>query len=277
VGTDKRARQKAGRQARLEALQKQQQQAKRKRSVLWAVGTVVAIALVGLGINVFFGGGGDDSDAAATATTVPASDSATPSTAAGPFVYGTGACPPDGYTGPPKKSFDDAPQLCIDPAKTYTATIKTSEGDVVVALDTQRTPGTVNNFVVLSEWHYYDDTKLFRTNTSIGIIQGGGVDNTGGPGYEIPDEGLPFQYHAGDLTMANTGAPDSGGAQWFFGATDAVSGLDAQGTYTTFGHVTQGMDVLQKIMALHKDSGTQPGEGAPSHDVTVSTVEIAVG
>ena len=63
--------------------------------------------------------------------------------------------------------------MCIDPAKTYTATFDTTAGTVVEKLDTTTTPNTTNNFVVLARYHYYDNTTLFRTAQSIGIIQGG--------------------------------------------------------------------------------------------------------
>ena len=86
-------------------------------------------------------------------------------------------------------------------------------------LDTTRTPGTVNNFVTLSRWKYYDGSSIFRTDTSIDIIQGGGKTNTDSPGYTIPDEGGtftwsdtggkgPFTYQAGDLVMARVGQPE---------------------------------------------------------------------
>ena len=77
--------------------------------------------------------------------------------------------------------------------------------------------------------------------------------------------------------MARSAGPNSSGAQFFFGATDAVSGLDSQGTYIRFGHVTEGLDVLQAILGLHQDTDpAQPGEGAPNPPVTVDQVVIEV-
>jgi cyclophilin family peptidyl-prolyl cis-trans isomerase len=277
VGTDKRARQKAGRQARLEALQAQQQQAKRKRSAI-TIGAVLAVFLVaGLLISVLVGGGDDDGGTADGGADTTALDP-TATTAGTPeaFAYGTGECPPTDGSAEVRKTFDDAPQLCIDPTKTYLATFKTSEGDVKVQLDTERTPGTTNNFVTLARWGYYDDTVIFRTDPSIDIIQGGGTTNTDDPGYTIPDEGGSFTYQPGDLTMARTGAPDSAGGQWFFGVGPNVANLDSQGTYVTFGRVTEGLDVLESILALHEadTTGAMLG-GAPSRTVAVETVEIS--
>ena len=154
-----------------------------------------------------------------------------------------------------------------------------------MGLDTQATPGATNNFVALARYHYYDDTELFRTSTGIGIIQGGSPhtqDNSDpGPGYTIPDEGFsddvaiagsggPYSYVAGDLVYARPGGqPDSSSAQFFFCATDACSGLDSQGIYIEFGRVTEGLDVLQAIIA-----GSPEGEGRPNETVKITKVTI---
>jgi cyclophilin family peptidyl-prolyl cis-trans isomerase len=167
--------------------------------------------------------------------------------------------------------------MCIDPAKKYTATFDTTEGAIVVQLDTAKTPKAANNFVVLARYHYYDGSSVFRTATDIGIIQGGGPNtqsnNDPGPGYNLADEGLPATYKDGDLVYANAGANTSS-AQYFFGASDAVSALDKQGTYIKFGSTTQGLDVLHKILALNVDTGTSLG-GAPSKVVLVNKITIA--
>ena len=100
---------------------------------------------------------------------------------------------------------------------------------------------------------YYDNTKLFRTDTSIGIIQGGAPHTNSaadtGPGFTIPDEGGPFTYKPGQLVMARTNQPNSAAAQFFFTVDDNASKLDGAGTYVVFGTVTQGLDVLEKILA----------------------------
>ncbi|MEY3266397.1 MAG: hypothetical protein RJA15_843, partial [Actinomycetota bacterium] len=80
----------------------------------------------------------------------------------------------------------------------------TSEGTVVVALDMKNTPNTVNNFVTLSRYKYYDTSYIFRTDVSLDIIQGGGATNSDSPGYTIKDEGTGFAYKAGDLVMARS-------------------------------------------------------------------------
>ena len=279
MGTDKRERQKANRQiARVEA-DKRAKVAKRKRQIRQgAIAVVAAIAVI---LILAFATRNKKSSTAAdtsttTASTAAAGASSTVATtvAQGPFTYGAGACAAADGSSPATKTFASAPKLCIDPAKKYAATIETSQGTVKIALDTTRTPGTTNNFVTLARYHYYDDTILFRTNTTIDIIQGGGKTNTDNPGYTIPDEGGKFAYTAGDFVMARTQALNSAGGQFFFSSGPKTANLDGQGTYVTFGKVTEGADVVAKIMALHKD-GTSPGEGAPSETVTVKTITIA--
>jgi peptidyl-prolyl cis-trans isomerase B (cyclophilin B) len=279
VGTEKRDRQRANRQLKYEQLAKVEQRRKLTRRIV--IGVVAVVGGVGLvlGIAALSGAGGDDDDTAptsvplatssatTTASTVPAS-AAPASIVPNGFTFGTGECPPRRVTEP-VRSFDAAPQECIDPAKTYTATFHTSEGDIVVDLDTATTPGTVNNFVTLARYGYYDDTLIFRTDPSIDIIQGGGKTNTDSPGYEIPDEASGFTYHAGQLAMARTGAPNSAGGQWFFVAGPKASSLDAQGTYVVFGEVSEGLDVVQSILGLAGDDGQ-----TPTHEVTLDSVEI---
>ncbi|MCB0984664.1 MAG: peptidylprolyl isomerase [Ilumatobacter sp.] len=197
-----------------------------------------------------------------------------PTTTAGPpeiseFTYGTGACPEADGSSPKTTEFTDAPELCIDPAKQYTATFETSQGTIVVELD-MSVPGTVNNFVTLARYHYYDDTIIFRTDPSIDIIQGGGRTNTDTPGYTIPDEGTGFTYTEGKLSMARTSDANSAGGQWFFVAGPNASVLDGQGTYVNFGDVTEGIDVVKAILALAGDDGQTPTEEVQLISVTIT-------
>lgn len=284
MGTAKRERQKAGRQARLD--QARVQQARRNRFRL--VRNLVVLGAVVIALLFVLSRGdddeGDEDVATATSTTV-AGDSTTSTTSGEPeaFAYGTGPCPAADGSSERTIEFPDAPQLCIDPAKSYTAVFETSHGTIRVALDTETTPGATNNFVTLARYRYYDGTEVFRTDPSIGIVQGGSPhtqDNSDpGPGYTIPDEGFgdevalagsggPFTYEAGDLVYARPGGqPDSSSAQYFFCVTDACANLDSQGIYVEFGQVTEGLDVLEAMLAL--DTG-----GAPRETITVTSVRI---
>ena len=270
MATEKRQRQKANRQLKYE----QQVREVHRRSVIRRVviATVAVIGGVGLVLLIAWAVNrdGDDDDATSATTLPPVTTAASATTAALPeFAYGTGACPP-AEVPEPVRSFEDAPEECIDPAATYTARFVTDRGDIVVDLDTSEVPGTVNNFVTLARYGYYDDTLLFRADPSIGIVQGGGQTNTDSPGYEIPDEANGFTYQTGQLAMARTAAPNSAGGQWFFVVNDAAAALDAQGTYVVFGEVTEGLDVLEGVLAL---AGGADGQ-TPTEDVILETVEI---
>jgi cyclophilin family peptidyl-prolyl cis-trans isomerase len=259
--------------ARIEAAKKAREQAerRRRRRPLYLGITAAVVVLVVAGIFLVKPDNSPTVTADSTATTTPP-----PTT----FAYGTGACAPASPPIPPTVDFPGTNgfQSCIDPAAHYTATFATSAGPVVVDLNTAGTPGTVNNFVQLAGYGYYDGTKLFRTDTSIGIIQGGAPHTNNpsdpGPGFTIPDEGGPFTYTPGLLVMARTAQPNSAGSQFFLTVDAKSSALDAQGTYVVFGTVTQGLDVLQKILASNVE-GTGGLGGAPSPEVTVTGVTIA--
>ena len=283
MGTEKRERQKTNRQLRLEELQRQQRKARTKQRIIrWGLIIIVAGgAAYGISLLVNRNKG----TSATTSTTTSQPGPTTTLVTGTSFTYGTGECPPTDGTATQTTTFTDAPKQCIDPAKKYTALLDTTEGQIEVQLDTTRTPGTVNNFVTLSRWKYYDASTFFRTDTSIDIIQGGGKTNTDTPGYTIPDEGGtftwteesgkgPFTYQAGDLVMARSSGPNTGGGQFFFGVGPNVANLDAQGTYVTFGKVTKGLDVLQKILALNVDDPSSGLGGKPSRTVTVNGVTI---
>ncbi len=189
-------------------------------------------------------------------------------------------CAPfDGTPSPGKLDFSGTGgfKQCVDPTKVYRATIETSAGTVVAQLDAANQPGTVNNFVQLAGWGYYNGSLLFRTDTSIGIIQGGAPHTNSasdpGPGFTIDDEGSGFTYKPGQLVMARTQQPNSAGSQFFLTVTDAASSLDAQGTYVVFGNITTGLDVLQKILASNVEGSGGLG-GSPNPPVTVISVSI---
>ncbi len=241
MGTAKRERQKANRQARLAELQRQQVKTKRKRSVVkWAVIGVVAV--VGLIVVAFAVSGGDDDTTAAASTTSTTAVATTarstvpaPTTVPGATLTGDTPCPP--ATGATRTtSFAKAPPTCIDAAKTYTATVETTKGSYTIALDAKAAPKTVNNFVVLARYGYFDGTPCHRIlkgfMAQCGDPTGAG---TGGPGYTFADE-LPTGtgvYKKGVVAMANSG-PNTNGSQFFTMLAD--SGLPS--SYSVFGTVT---------------------------------------
>lgn len=267
MGTDKRARQKANREkARQQRIRSQRIGKARRRGILAGI-AVPLIVLALFGLSRLSGSGSQSTD-----TSVDVVVSTTPTTIAGETISGTTPCPKADGSEKRTTTFASAPPMCIDPSKSYTATFETTEGTIEVALDTKNTPQTVNNFVVLSRYKYYDTSFIFRTDVNLDIIQGGGASNTDDPGYTINDEGSGFTYTAGDLVMARSSQPDSGGGQFFFVTGPKASELDSQGTYVTFGKITKGLDVAQAILALNEGEGSLGG--APSRAVQITSLTI---
>ena len=125
-------------------------------------------------------------------------------------------------SSPKTQRFDGPPPMVIDPAKRYTAEMVTSKGTMTIALDPSAAPNTVNNFVFLARWHYYDGIVFHRIIPGF-MLQGGDPEGTGrgGPGYRFDDElPAPGRYEIGSLAMANAG-PNTNGSQFFI-----VSGPD---------------------------------------------------
>lgn len=277
MGTEKRERQKLNRQQRLTELAAQQRRSTTKKRSLQGAGLVALVLLVVLIFNVT--SSDNTADVASTDTVLDTPTDSTAPAATAPVVTAPGAtltgdtkCPAVDGSQARVTKFEKAPPMCIDAAKKYTATFNTTEGSIVVALDTAKTPQTVNNFVTLARYKYYDGTVVFRTDTSIDIIQGGGLTNTDDPGYSIADEGSGYKYVEGDLTMARTGEPNSAGGQWFFVAGPKASALDGQGTYVNFAKVTSGLEVVKNILALSSGSGALGG--VPSRNVVINSVTI---
>ncbi len=273
MGTEKRERQKQARQARIEAAREAQRKKQQRRRYLTFGGIAVVVLGAMFLYSTFAGDDGDDSASDATTTTL---ENLPPDA---PFVYGAGECAPETPPAEPVIDYAEAFGDCLAPGATYTAVFDTSQGEIRVDLDTENTPGTVNNFVNLSRNGYYDGTEIFRTDTSIGVIQGGSPHTNDasdpGPGYNIPDEGDGYTYEPGQLVMARGSGPDSGSAQFFFVGTDAASTLDAQGTYVVFGTTDDaGIDVVNAVLALNEDDPASGLGGAPSETVTVNSVTI---
>ena len=213
----------------------------------------------------------------------------------------TSPCPATDGSSPKQQKFDGPPPMCIDPSKRYTAEMVTSKGTLTIALDPIGAPATVNNFVFLARYHYYDGIVFHRIIPGF-VLQGGdptgsgsggpgyryhyyegivfhriipgfmlqGGDPTGsgrgGPGYRFDDE-LPAKgrYELGSLAMANAG-PNTNGSQFFVISGPAGVGLPPQ--YSLFGKVVAGIDVVAAIEAVGTSSGS------PKETVTIESVTI---
>ena len=177
--------------------------------------------------------------------------------------------PPLDGSAPKTQKFSAAPDLGIDPAKRYTATIDTSLGELVVALDAASAPKTVNNFVFLALHHYYDGVIFHRIINGF-MCQGGDPTGTGtgGPGYRFEDElPKPGRYEIGSVAMANAG-PHTNGSQFFI--VSGSSGVGLPPLYSLFGKVVKGLDVVEAMQRVATDSRDRPHDDVVINSVTIS-------
>jgi cyclophilin family peptidyl-prolyl cis-trans isomerase len=171
-------------------------------------------------------------------------------------------------SSPQRRKFDAEPPMVIDPAKSYTATMVTSKGTMVIALDPAAAPRTVNSFVVLARYHYYDGVIFHRVIPGF-VLQGGDPTGkgTGGPGYQFADElPKPGRYELGSLAMANAG-PDTNGSQFF--VISGPDGMRLPPSYSLFGKVVSGLETVAAIDALGTSGGT------PKEKITIESVTIS--
>jgi peptidylprolyl isomerase len=172
-------------------------------------------------------------------------------------------------SAPRRQKFDGAPEIGIDPAKRYTATMDTSLGEIVIALDALNAPLTVNNFVFLAAHHYYDGVVFHRIINGF-VCQGGDPTGTGtgGPGYRFDDEPVKQRYQLGSVAMANAG-PNTNGSQFFL--ISGPSGANLPPQYNHFGQIVKGLDVLEQMQSVRTGRGDRPVE-----DVVINSVTITV-
>ncbi len=243
----------------------QHRRARRQRLFVAVVGVIVVVSLVA----ALFGTGGDGGGSA------PEDTSTTPTTAAvAGSPLGTTPCPAADGSSPRKTAFDGRPVDCIDVDRAYRAVIETDAGTFVVALEPERAPVTVNNFVFLARYHAYDGVPFHRAVPGF-VVQGGDVergDGRGGPGYRIPDElpGPDHTYEIGAVAMANSGSPHTGGSQFF--VVTGERGTQLANSYSRFGTVVEGLDVVKRIEA---DGAPDPQPPTVVHRITRVTIEEA--
>ena len=170
-----------------------------------------------------------------------------------------------------RKTYTAPPPMTIDQNKTYTATVKTNYGDIVIQLFPMEAPVTVNNFVFLARQGFYDGVKFHRVIKGF-MIQGGDPTGTGmgGLGYKFQDE-LPTtrSYTKGIVAMANAG-PDTNGSQFFIMLADYPLAKN----YSIFGQVTnETQSVVDKIGNVPVDN---PNSQSPKPTVDVHIISITI-
>jgi len=244
----KRERQRQNRATKLE-----EQAAVEKRQKFWRSARGFVIILVPIAIVFAFlllRGGGDDNDSDNSSTANQTSTA-------------TVAADPGQFSAPPK--------MTIDPAKTYVATVETSEGSFEMTLDPKDAPKTVNSFVFLAGEGFYDGLDFHRIVTDF-VIQGGDPngDGTGGPGYTLPDEPPAKGYRKYSVAMANSGSGSSGSQ--FFIVTTEQGAKNLGGPpylYSAVGTVTSGFETVDRINGLGSTGGT------PTTPVTITKITVA--
>lgn len=176
-------------------------------------------------------------------------------------------CPAEDGSSEKRQRFSEVPPMCIDLTKRYSAEMVTTKGMMSFALDSIGAPRTVNNFVFLARYHYFEGIFFHRVIRGF-VVQGGDPEGTGagGPGYRFEDElPPPGRYEIGSLAMANAG-PNTNGSQFF--VISGPEGVRLPPQYSLFGKLVAGRDVLAAIDQV----GTR--DGRPSERVLIESVQI---
>ena len=278
-------------------LERRAKQAKTRRILLIAAGSIVAVAVIAVVVVAIVNTKHEHkSNTAATSTTTASSSpettaATTPQT--GPVAplppfkpsanlgancqYPASPDPAAKPVKPPRTG-----KVPTDPAQ-VSASMVTNQGRIGLMLANNESPCTVNSFASLIGQGYFNNTKCHRLTTSpeLGVLQCGDPkgDGTGGPGYQFANEyptdqyppndpklQEPVLYPRGTLAMANAG-PGTNGSQFFMVYKD--SQLPPQ--YTVFGTIqADGLATLDKIAKAGVAGGGE--DGAPAADVTIKSL-----
>jgi peptidyl-prolyl cis-trans isomerase B (cyclophilin B) len=254
----------------------------RKLRKRFGIGLAVACVL-GLvaGLTIAFTGGGTPKAAPSPSTSPKASASATTSASAvaEPATHCT-------YTQTASSGKPAMPSASPDYKASYTATINTNRGKIVINLLNSKATCTVNSFVHLAETNFWNNTQCHRVSNSGGLymLQCGDPTaaasktlacssttlGTGGPGYSFGDENLTgATYKAGTVAMANSGA-NTNGSQFFLVFKDTT----LPPSYTPFGTITSGLDILQNVANAGTSCTFPAGGGVPKEKVVINSVTV---
>ncbi|HEY3942926.1 MAG TPA: peptidylprolyl isomerase [Acidimicrobiales bacterium] len=265
--SDKRARQRAGREARLAAANKV---ARRRRLVRNGIGAVVVVAVVAGSVYLINRHGSPKPTPATPATEQAAADK----------VAVAAGCPKSTATRVNTQSYASAPPMTIDVSKSYAAKVKTTVGTFTIALDPASAPKSVNNFVFLAGKGFYHCVIFHRVIPGFMDQTGDPTGTgTGSPGYEYSEPGPATaspQYPIGSVAMANsnnpaTTDPTTNGSQFFI--VTGSQGESLPPDYTLFGKVTSGMSVVQKI---NKEGNSSASANGVPPKVTQRILSVSV-
>jgi peptidylprolyl isomerase len=228
----------------------------------WATAIVLLLIASGVGAAYFYHIGpfaphkaGPTVQATATPAVLTSSP-CNPSTVVKQLTDTTPA-PTDAQFAKNQHTYSSAPAMSIDTKKLYCVGLNTNRGLIVLELDPNLAPNTVNNFVYLAQHHFYDGMKFFHPVVPGSVIQTGDPksDGTGGPGYKFEDEPLKGKYDPGCVAMADSSA-NSNGSQFFICTVDDNKALSS-GHYNLFGHVTEGLNIALQIQGSGNASASK--------------------
>jgi cyclophilin family peptidyl-prolyl cis-trans isomerase len=280
VGKSPAQREKELRREQRITAQREVEARRMRRHRLIIVLLVIALVVPLIGSLILAAFGDDENSASSTADpsdltqTTPASvappvDVTLP--ASGATLTGATPCPEADGSSERTTAFAEPPPMCIDPDKQYRAIIHTSEGDMSFLLHNDTAPENVNNFVVLSRYHFYDGVPFFQIEPRKAVWTGdatGDPVGEGGPGYSIPAE-IPEAgviYPVGTLAMDTLGAGEHGSRFLIASGEESPELLPE---YTALGLMLDGTDTLNNIQMLG-----DVVSGNPIGEVTIESIEI---
>jgi peptidyl-prolyl cis-trans isomerase B (cyclophilin B) len=279
VATKKERQRKLARDRHHRRLQRQAARDRRTRQLTAAL--LAALLVVGVGVGSAAAAGvfnttkgkptaGSTPSATPTPTPTPA-PSATPGTVAGKCVYTK--------AGKAARKVK-LPSAKPDTTATYQATIATNRGDIVIDLNNNAAPCTVNSFVSLADQGFFNNTHCHRLSTvDPYVLQCGDPTGTGegGPGYKFANEINSSQgtdgyvtYLPGTVGMANSDEPDTNGSQFFLVYKSSL----LQPDYTPFGTIVSGLNIIQNVAKAGSDNSDGQGDGHPKEKVEINSVTI---
>jgi len=279
AGSKERQRQRAReRHERQREERRQRQQQLRKRLSIGAI--VVLVLGLAAGLALVFVGGSTPAAKSKPKATASASATSSASSVAEPAHHCTYTT-----TGSGKPSM---PTASPDYNAGYTATINTNLGKIGITLLNSKATCTVNSFAHLAATNFFNNTQCWRVDNSNGIymLQCGDPTATatsklscssstlgaGGPGYQFADENLKgATYPAGTVAMANGGA-NTNGSQFFL----VFKNTSLSPSYTPFGKITSGLDILQKVAKAGTSCSLSAsvGGGVPKEKVIINSVTV---
>jgi len=274
VATKKERQRELARQAYERRIERQSQRARRTRQVWVSAIAAVLVLGVGFGSAALAGVWKTPAKKPAASTSPAASASPAPSVSPGSAMVNGKCVYTAAGTAARKVSL---PPVTPDTKATYTATMTTNRGNIVIKMLNSKAPCTVNSFVSLAGQKFFDNTpchRLTTTQSGIYVLQCGDPSGSGsgGPGYVFYTENLTgATYPAGTVAMANSGTANSNGSQFFL----VYKNTRLPANYTPFGTISSGLSILQAVANAGTDNSNGAGDGHPKETVQIDSMTIS--